>query len=400
MTRITPCAAVVLAAVLGLAACAQAPAENLSGSAVGGATEVAPAVPATEAPPAVPVDAPAAEDGEAGAPMVPEGITAPADPKGTGKQAGLPGDASADSADAEPGAGLDALGSGDSAAYVAAHNRWRANYGTANVEWDATIAAFAQEWADNQAAAGTMNHRDENPYGENLFSGTAGAYGPDAVVDAWGGEVKDWDLACTGDLEQCCKVEWWNCAHFTQVVWSKTTKIGCGKATSASGNDIVVCNYSPKGNYSGVSPFPPLPTPTPAAATPRPSGAINIPKSPKLAIPDAGEPVRVAINFSGYATKKVNRVRVMVKITHPYAGDLSIKLVHPDGTEVTLRNQSGGNTQNIAEVYGYTGIPIADLAKLVGKPVDGSWTVVVQDHAAEDAGTFESTSVQIEYYNG
>lgn len=397
MTRVTPRAAVLFAAVFGIAACTQSPSESLSGSAVGGATEVAPAVPATEAPPAPP----AAEDGEAGAPMVPDGVVAPADPKGSGEPAAPADDASADSsADAESGAGLDSLDPGDNDAYVAAHNRWRQNYGTANVEWDQTIADFAQEWADVQAAADTFNHRDNNPYGENLFSGTSGFYGPDAVVDSWGSEVKDWDLTCTGDLEQCCKVDWSKCGHFTQVVWATTTKIGCGKATTASGNDIMVCNYSPAGNMSGVSPFPPLPTPTPAAVTPRPAGAAAIMKAPKLAIPDAGAAVSYAVNFTGYANKKVNRVSVSVKITHSYVGDLSIKLVHPDGTEVMLRNRTGGNTQNIAEAYGYTGIPVAGLDKLAGKPVDGSWKVVIQDHEAQDAGTFDMTTVQVEYYNG
>ena len=38
-----------------------------------------------------------------------------------------------------------------------------------------------------------------------------------------------------------------NTAHFTQVVWKDTEKIGCGVA----GGKYVVCRYYPSGNYKG-----------------------------------------------------------------------------------------------------------------------------------------------------
>src|SRR5699024_2502580 len=39
--------------------------------------------------------------------------------------------------------------------------------------------------------------------------------------------------------------------HYTQVMWSSTSKVGCGY-TAAAGT---VCNYSPAGNIYGTDPF-------------------------------------------------------------------------------------------------------------------------------------------------
>jgi hypothetical protein len=50
------------------------------------------------------------------------------------------------------------------------------------------------------------------------------------------------------------------------MVWSATTKLGCGKATTADGKtDFVVCDYNPRGNMVGQSPFKTLPSTTPKA---------------------------------------------------------------------------------------------------------------------------------------
>jgi pathogenesis-related protein 1 len=45
------------------------------------------------------------------------------------------------------------------------------------------------------------------------------------------------------------------CGHYTQVVWRKSTDLGCGFATCSGGggfvNDIWICNYAPAGNSIG-----------------------------------------------------------------------------------------------------------------------------------------------------
>lgn len=44
--------------------------------------------------------------------------------------------------------------------------------------------------------------------------------------------------------------------HFTQVIWTGSTKVGCGQAASLGkkGGVYTVCNYDPPGNYIGQFP--------------------------------------------------------------------------------------------------------------------------------------------------
>ncbi|CAM1298010.1 Uncharacterised protein r2_g736 [Pycnogonum litorale] len=37
--------------------------------------------------------------------------------------------------------------------------------------------------------------------------------------------------------------------HFTQIIWQKTTDIGCGIAACDGGSIIITCNYGPRGNF-------------------------------------------------------------------------------------------------------------------------------------------------------
>jgi pathogenesis-related protein 1 len=129
------------------------------------------------------------------------------------------------------------------------HNSWRAKFNMPPLVWDATVAAVAQAWADQIAATGRFEHSQDGRYGENLWGGTAGSFPIASVVDGWGNEQDNYDVStntCAEDKE---------CGHFTQVVWWNTTKLGCGKATRGDGNDAVVCNYDPAGNFNNQNPF-------------------------------------------------------------------------------------------------------------------------------------------------
>jgi len=129
---------------------------------------------------------------------------------------------------------------------VEAHNRWRSKVGVAPLRWSPQLASYAQEWADRLASSGQFNHRPQQQYGENLFGGSGRRWSPTEVVDSWGSEVKDYNYA----NNSCREV----CGHYTQIVWAKTTEVGCAVARSGNG-EVWVCNYNPPGNFVGQRPY-------------------------------------------------------------------------------------------------------------------------------------------------
>lgn len=125
--------------------------------------------------------------------------------------------------------------------------------------------------------------------------------------------------------------------------------------------------------------------------------------TPVLQIPDnnpAG--VRDVVRFPDSAT--VGSVKVTVDITHTYIGDLRLTLISPAGATVVLHDRNGGRTQNLRKTFDTFNTPA--LTALVGQPVQGDWTLFIQDLAAADRGLLnrwdieisgrQSTSIQIE----
>lgn len=147
--------------------------------------------------------------------------------------------------------------------FVAAHNVWRSKVGVAPLKWSGELAAFAQSWANHlkKTNACDMQHRSGGERnlngkvtGENLAwtwqdpkPEKGFIYTPEEAVDAWGNEVKYYDLAtgkCKGGV----------CGHYTQLVWHNTTDVGCGRA-SCGNAEVWVCNYLPAGNFIGRKPY-------------------------------------------------------------------------------------------------------------------------------------------------
>lgn len=153
------------------------------------------------------------------------------------------------------GAEADAAGEPDDAelnGIVKLHNEWRAEVGTAPLEWSAEVASIAKAYAEKCE----WGHNDDrNGYGENIYA-SSGQSSPSDVVGSWAAEKKDYD-ASSG---KCASGK--VCGHYTQIVWSSSKKLGCGKARCESGSpmgggawDYWVCNYDPPGNYSGQKAF-------------------------------------------------------------------------------------------------------------------------------------------------
>ena len=114
--------------------------------------------------------------------------------------------------------------------------------------------------------------------------------------------------------------------------------------------------------------------------------------TPGKAIPDnTANGVRDAINFTESAN--IASVKVTVDLTHTYIGDLRLTLIAPSGSQVVLHNRSGGNADNIKRSFDVTTTP--GLSTLVGQTIHGDWTLLVQDLAAVDVGTWNRWELEI-----
>jgi hypothetical protein len=168
------------------------------------------------------------------------------DPAPGGEAGGASGAPSG--ADAEPPA---------LAGITAAHNVARAHVSPAAnpaippLTWAKDVAATAQAWANRCK----FEHGTGGKYGENIYASGGQDVTAAAVVDSWVGEAKDYDYAATA----CSGV----CGHYTQVVWRKSTGLGCGVAKCSTSSpfsgfpewQLVVCNYDPPGNFAGERPY-------------------------------------------------------------------------------------------------------------------------------------------------
>ncbi|KAJ0010608.1 hypothetical protein Pint_34070 [Pistacia integerrima] len=77
--------------------------------------------------------------------------------------------------------------------YVNAHNSARATVGVEPVTWDNTVAAFAQNYANQRIGDCPLVHSHSGgKYGENLAWSNANLLGTDAVK-MWVGEKADYD---------------------------------------------------------------------------------------------------------------------------------------------------------------------------------------------------------------
>lgn len=140
--------------------------------------------------------------------------------------------------------------------------------------WDDTLATESQAYADK--CVGDHDPDAAVKFGENLWMLTSSSnYKSSDVIGAvqeWYDEIKDveWIKNSDGEYAEAkSKAGTAGCAspdtangncfigHFTQVVWAKSNKVGCGvkKCTpmtvsgqSYSAGALLVCRYTPAGN--------------------------------------------------------------------------------------------------------------------------------------------------------
>ena len=106
--------------------------------------------------------------------------------------------------------------------------------------------------------------------------------------------------------------------------------------------------------------------------------------STNVNIPDnnsTGATSNISVNRTGTA----GSVKITYNIVHTYRGDLTVKLVDPNGSLTTLRSPSGGSANNINE------------SKTINKgstSATGTWGLKVIDGAGLDTGFIDSWSIE------
>jgi len=144
--------------------------------------------------------------------------------------------------------------------WIEAHNDARAMAGPPTpspelpaLTWNTAGATTAQAWAEG---CNWMHNPNRGNFGENIaaFSGNST---PTQTVSLWNSEKADYDYA--GNTCPTGKV----CGHYTQLVWRKTTSVGCGIAKCTTGSPLsgfpdwtyLVCDYAPPGNFNNAKPY-------------------------------------------------------------------------------------------------------------------------------------------------
>jgi hypothetical protein len=144
-------------------------------------------------------------------------------------------------------------------------------HGVPNLVWDETIAAKAQELAETgvfkhstaksrlYVDAGGKTKMADKYKGENLWMCTKQHTPKEALkwaVNSWYSEIEFTDDGLVGEDGQGNEGI---VAHYTQVVWAKTTRVGCavgkvGRDWDRGDGTFVVCQYGPGGNFDNGYP--------------------------------------------------------------------------------------------------------------------------------------------------
>ena len=130
------------------------------------------------------------------------------------------------------------------------HNQLRAGVGSAPLKWNPQLAARADAYARILAETGKPQHASRVGRAterENISLSPRGTNSARTLAGRWGDEGR---FFRGGIFPNACTTDWSQCAHFTQMVWSGTTDVGCAFHQGRQ-FDALVCRYSPPGNQDG-----------------------------------------------------------------------------------------------------------------------------------------------------
>ncbi|KAK4872975.1 hypothetical protein RN001_015004 [Aquatica leii] len=127
-----------------------------------------------------------------------------------------------------------------------AHNEYRQKHGVAPLKLNKDMCAVSQSWANVLIQKSTLEHSNNQKYGENIYCMSTSdpnfSLKGDDAVKSWYEEIKVHKFGT--------EPKSLSSGHFTQVVWKESTELGVGFA-KVNGKFIVVANYYPPGNVIG-----------------------------------------------------------------------------------------------------------------------------------------------------
>ncbi|XP_039091198.1 peptidase inhibitor 16 isoform X1 [Hyaena hyaena] len=151
-----------------------------------------------------------------------------------------------------------ALSDDEKRVMVELHNLYRAQAfppaaDMLQLRWDEELAAFAKAYAQKCVWG---HNKDRGRRGENLFAITDEGLDVPLAMEEWHHEREHYNLSAAAcDPGQMC-------GHYTQVVWAKTERIGCGshfceklQGVEETNIHLLVCNYEPPGNVKRKRPY-------------------------------------------------------------------------------------------------------------------------------------------------
>ncbi|XP_054272828.1 uncharacterized protein LOC128993096 [Macrosteles quadrilineatus] len=142
------------------------------------------------------------------------------------------------------------------------HNVYRQRHRVASLTLCPQLCQRAQSWANHLAHTNTFFYQQAKDVGQNLFCRLTNTLQTDLtgqeVASYWYSAVRQYNYMKEPDVLHANV----NAGHFTQLVWESTKFFGVGKARSRSGKILVVANYRPPGNITGLfkeNVLPPVP---------------------------------------------------------------------------------------------------------------------------------------------
>ena len=118
---------------------------------------------------------------------------------------------------------------------------------------------------------------------------------------------------------------------------------------------------------------------------------------------DETAPAVDVITGSGSGSDVINDLDVYLDVTHTWVGDMTITLLSPTGTSVTILDGNCGNVDNLDVLFDDAGapvvcaspttgiyVPLGSLGDFNGETFDGNWTLTISDSASGDDGTLNT----------